>query len=309
MVTHPSLTIYRTVLTDYINSDFEIELLDDACAFSEGPVWSREGYYLFSDIPMNIIYKISPEHPKQTYFSASGCTGLDTSFLSEQFGSNGLAYDNEGNLLVCQHGNGAIAKLSNKVLQPFITSYKGKRFNSPNDLVVHHEGTIFFTDPPYGLKEQRLVPHRFQPVAGLYAWRDGELILMEDALQYPNGVCLSPDQYVLYCCSTKPQEKTVLTYDTSTLKFIKVVATENSDGIKCDPYGNLYLCSNEGLLILNSEGERLGKIELSSVPANACWGGPDGTDLLVTARQNIVLLRGLLKHLQLQGRAFYSPLL
>jgi gluconolactonase len=118
---------------------------------------------------------------------------------------------------------------------------------------------------------------------------------MEDQLHYPNGVCLSPDQRMLYCCSNKPQEKTVLLYDADTLRFIKVAAIENGDGIKCDPYGNLYLCSNEGLLILDHQGKRLGKIELATVPANACWGGPEGADLLITARQNIFLIRGLLK--------------
>lgn len=295
MATNPSLTVYQTALTDFIHLDFEIELLDDACAFSEGPVWNQEGYYLFSDIPRNTIYSIGPDQPKQKHIMASGYTGLDTYFLAEQIGSNGLTYDQEGHLLACQHGNGAVAKYNGKELRPFITTYKGRRFNSPNDIVVHEDGTVFFTDPPYGLKDQKLMPRSFQPVAGLYAWRNGTLSLVEDRLQYPNGVCLSPDQRTLYCCSTKPYEKTVLTYDAATLKFIKVIAPENSDGIKCDPYGNLYLCSSEGILILNEEGQRLGKIELPSVPANACWGGPTGADLLITARQNIFLVRGLLK--------------
>ncbi len=295
MATHPSLSIYKTALTNYINTGFEIELLDDTCAFSEGPVWNKEGYFLFSDIPLNAIYKIAVDQPKQKSIASSGCTALDTSFLSEQIGSNGLAYNGEGRLLVCQHGNGAIAQFAGKELQPLITTYKGRRFNSPNDIIVHPNGTVFFTDPPYGLKDQKLVPESFQPVAGLYAWRNGELTLMEDDLNYPNGVCLSPDHSLLYCCSNKPQEKTVLCYDAVTLKFIKVAAIENGDGIKCDPYGNLYLCSKEGILILSAEGERLGKIEFSTVPANACWGGVDGTDMLVTARHNIFLIRGLLK--------------
>jgi len=295
VATHPSLRIYKTELANYIHTDYEVELLDETCAFSEGPVWNKDGYYLFSDIPQNTIYKIAPGQPKEKYLTASGFTGLDTSFLSEQVGSNGLAYDKEGNLLACQHGNGAIGKFDGKEMRPFITAYKGRRLNSPNDIVVHQDGTVFFSDPPYGLKDQKLVPQSFQPVAGLYAWRNGELLLMEDDLQYPNGVCLSPDQRILYCCSTKPHEKTILTFDTTTLKFIKVAALENSDGIKCDPHGNLYLCTKEGIVIINNEGERLGKIELSTIPANICWGGPGGTDLLVTARHNIFLIRGLLK--------------
>jgi gluconolactonase len=114
-------------------------------------------------------------------------------------------------------------------------------------------------------------------------------------LQYPNGVCLSPDQNVLYCCSSKPFEKVVLAFDAQSLKFLKVVTKENSDGIKCDPYGNLYLCSKEGILIFDAEGNQLGKIELTTIPANACWGGLEGRDLLITARQNIFLIRQLLK--------------
>lgn len=295
MATHPSLTIYKNELTDIINAAFEIEVLDDSCAFSEGPVWNGEGYYLFSDIPLNAIYKIAPDQPKQKYLVPSGCTLFDTSFLSEQIGSNGLTYNQNGELLICQHGNGAIGRFDGKELQPFIATYEGKRFNSPNDLITHTDGTVFFTDPPYGLKEQKLVPEVFQPVAGLYAWRNGELTLMEDDLNYPNGVCLSPNQNVLYCCSNKPHEKMVLAYDTRTLKFLKVAAQENSDGIKCDPLGNMYLCSKEGILILDPEGNRLGKIELPSIPANACWGGLEGTDLFITARNNIFLLRGLSK--------------
>lgn len=295
MATHPALSIYRPELTDIINTAFEIELLDDSCSFSEGPVWNKEGYYLFSDIPLNGIYKIAPGQSKQKHIVASGCTLLDTTFLSEQVGSNGLTYDRNGNLLVCQHGNGAIGMYDGKEVQPFITSYNAKRFNSPNDIVVHSNGTVYFTDPPYGLKDQKLVPQSFQPLAGLYAWHNGELTLIEDNLQYPNGVCLSPDENVLYCCSSKPFEKVVLAFNTQSGKFIKLVAQENSDGLKCDPHGNLYLCSKEGILILDAEGNRLGKIELPTIPANACWGGPDGSDFLITARQNIFLIRQFLK--------------
>lgn len=295
MATQPSLTIYKNELTNYIHTDFEIDLLDDSCSFSEGPVWNKEGYYLFSDIPLNAIYKISPDQPKQIHIAASGCTLLDTSFLSEQIGSNGLTYDYNGNLLVCQHGNGAIGRFDGKELHSYITSYNGKRFNSPNDIVVHADGTVFFTDPPYGLKDQKLVPPSFQPLAGLYAWRDGELTIIEDDLQYPNGVCLSPDQNILYCCSSKPFEKLVLAFDAHSGKFLNVVIQENSDGIKCDPHGNLYLCSKEGILVLDADGNQLGKIELATIPANACWGGVDGRDLFITARQNIFLIRQLLK--------------
>jgi gluconolactonase len=116
-----------------------------------------------------------------------------------------------------------------------------------------------------------------------------------DRFRFPNGVCLSPDQQLLYCCSTKPFEKHVLVYDRESLQFLQVIAEENSDGIKCDGFGNLYLCTNEGVVILNRDGKRLGIIHLPTQPANAAWGGDKKNDLLITARQNIFLIRNLQK--------------
>jgi len=295
MTIHPALTIIDKRLCDFIHTDFEIIVLDNKCNFSEGPVWNAEGYYLFSDIPENKVCKIAPGIKKEDYLQPSGFTGEDDSFLSEQVGSNGLTYDHNGNLLLCQHGNGAVAKYDGKQLFSYINNYKGRRFNSPNDIVVHNDGSIFFSDPPYGLKNQQLVPERFQPKAGFYCWRNGELELFCTEFQYPNGICLSPDQQYLYCCSAKSSEKKVLMYDAATLQLITVVAEESSDGIKCDAFGNLYLCTHEGLVILNTEGRRMGIIELDTEPANIAWGGSNGKDLLVTARQNIFLIQNLQK--------------
>ena len=292
---HPSLSIYDEQLLEYINADFEIKLLDDHCNFSEGPVWNKNGFYLFSDIPENIIYKITETGTKEIYLKQSGCNLSDTSLLSEQPGSNGLAYDAEGNLLICQHGNGAVAKYDGKKLKTYIASYNNIRFNSPNDIIVARDGTIFFSDPPYGLKKQKLNEEFAQPRAAIYCYSHGELKILSDLFQYPNGVCLSPNEKSLYCCSTKENEKNVLEYDTETLQLKGVVARENSYGIKCDRYNNLYLSTDEGILILNPDGKRLGLISFPTVPANHCWGGEEGNDLLITARHNIFLIKNLHK--------------
>ena len=293
MISNPALTIYDESIQQYINVDFEIQTIDDSCSFSEGPVWNPEGFYLFSDIPENIIYKISEGNNKEIFIERSGCTLDDISFLSQQIGSNGLTFNNEGALLICQHGNGAVAKWNGNSIDPFINEYNNKRFNSPNDIVIHKNGTVFFSDPPYGLIDQKLMPENFQSIAGIYSFNDEEIFLICDKFQYPNGVCLSPDHKILYCCSNKPTEKFVLMYDAETFELNGQLCEENGDGIKCDKRGNLYLCTRDGLLIIDEKGKRLGMIQLKTIPANCGWGGENGNDLLITARENIFLIKDL----------------
>ncbi len=290
---HP-LTIIKEELKEYINTDFELELLDDQCAFSEGPVWNKEGYYLFSDIPGNIISKIKPGNAKEVFLSGSGCDDPTNAELPRMMGSNGLTYLGE-DLLICQHGNHGIATYNGKELKPFIQTYNGKKLNSPNDIVAHENGTVFFSDPPYGLKDQKINAEKYQPLAGFYVWKDGKLDLFCKEYQYPNGVCLSHDQRLLYTCSNKPFEAFVLEFDAATLELKRTVCKDTSDGIKTDPHGNLYLCNKDGLLIINPKGERIGLIQLPTVPANCCWGGEDLKDLFICARENIFFIRNLLK--------------
>ena len=198
-------------------------------------------------------------------------------------------------LFICQHGNGAVATWDGNEVKPFCTHYNNKPFNSPNDIVVTAGTSVFFSDPPYGLKEQKLQPQLAQSMAGFYCWRNEEMKLITGKYQFPNGVCLSPDEKSLYTCSNKPFEKFVLEFDTATLAFKRKVADENSDGIKCDKRGNLWLCTKEGIVIINAKGERLAKIELETIPANACWGGVALNDFFITARNNIFLIKDLQK--------------
>lgn len=289
---HPSLTIEDNTLRNSIHIDFDIEILDSSCTFSEGPIWSADGYYLFSDIPENIICKIEPGKPKEVYLQNSGCETLTEDIYDHMKGSNGLAFY-AGNLLICQHGGHGIAQYNGRSIEPFITGYGGKPFNSPNDIIVHANGSIFFSDPPYGLNGQKLIAGKFQLVAGIYCWQNGEVQLLFDQYQYPNGVCLSPDGTKLYACSNKPFERYVMQFDITDLSKHHILCHENGDGIECDRNGNIYLCAKEGIVIVNSAGKRLGVIELPTIPANICWGGIDGNDLFITARQNIFLIRNL----------------
>ncbi len=289
---HPSITVYNHTVFDFINKDFEIETLANDCLFTEGPVWNNKGFYLFSDITANVIYKIIPGREKEIFLSNSGTDRFDDPDLKpDQIGSNALAYDKEGYLIICQHGGHALAKWDGKSLRPFINSYKKRPLNSPNDLILHSDDRLYFSDPPYGLKEGKLNPSKFQPAAGVYCWNNRSLEIICDKYQYPNGVCLSPDESLLYICSHKPFEKFISVYETSTNEFVKVFAEENSDGIECDRTGNVYLCNREGIIILDKEGKRLALVGLPSVPANICWGGERGNDLLITARENIFLIK------------------
>jgi gluconolactonase len=293
-VMNPSLHIYDDRLLDLIRPGFEIDTWADDCIFTEGPVWNPKGFYLFSDIPANCIYRLERGKKKTVYLSNSGTDNpSDPDLKPDQAGSNALAYDAQGNLLVCQHGGHGIARYDGKSLRPYIHQYKGRLFNSPNDFIIHSDGRIYFSDPPYGLKDGKLNADKFQPIAGVYCWKDGELELISDRYQYPNGVCLSPDESLLYLCSNKPFEASVSVFDTKTNKLLRELAQETSDGIECDRAGNVFLCNKDGLVILDPSGKRLGLITLPTVPANICWGGPESNDLFIAARQNIFYINNL----------------
>ncbi len=292
---HPSLQIFDDAARQYIRTDFEIETLVSNCQFTEGPVWNNEGYYLFSDITANTIYRLVPGQEKEPFITDSGTTDLqDEDIKKDQAGANGLAYDSDGNLLICRHGSHMIARWKGKQIEPFITSYQNKPLNSPNDIVADNRNRIFFSDPPYGLKDGTLNPSRFQPVAGVYCYDNGELALICDKYQYPNGVCITPDGEQMYICSNKPFEKFISVYNLATLQFQKILAEENSDGIKCDPHGNVYLGNKDGILILNNEGKRMALISFPTVPANHCFGGENKKDLFVTGREKVYLIKDLL---------------
>jgi gluconolactonase len=287
--------IYKEELKNIIRTDFKLEVLDADCLFAEGPVWHPEGYYLFSDIPSNNIIKLVPGGPKEVYLPHSGCDRPEEAELPRMMGSNGLALDGQQRLLICQHGNHSVAKYDGSVIEPLITQFEGRPLNSPNDIVADGKGRIFFSDPPYGLKDQAANPGKYQPRAGFYCWQEGELKRFWDRLQFPNGVCLSPDQSSLYACTSKAFEAGVLEFDAETLSLKRVLCAETSDGLKCDRRGNLYLCTKEGVVIVNKEGERLGVFSLATEPANLCWGGKEGNDLFITARNHIFFIRDLQK--------------
>src|SRR5215213_1254751 len=138
------LTVYNNSVFDFIHKDFKIELLADDCLFTEGPGWNKEGFYLFSDIQSNVIYKIVPGKKKEIFLQNSGTDNpSDPDLKPDQIGSNALAYDQQNELIICQHGSHRIARYDGKNIHSLIDKYKDRLFNSPNDIVIHSDGRIY----------------------------------------------------------------------------------------------------------------------------------------------------------------------
>jgi gluconolactonase len=179
--------------------------------------------------------------------------------------------------------------------------YDGKRLNSPNDLVYASDGTLYFTDPPFGLPAAFADPKKELPFSGVYAVRDGAVSLVTAELTGPNGIALSPDERYLYVGNWDPERKAVMRYardaagaESGGTVFFDMTSAEGEDaidGIKVDSAGNLYVCGPGGIWLLSPEGEHLGTLALPESPHNLAWGGADGRTLYVTALTSIYRIR------------------
>ncbi len=277
----------------------KIEKLAEGFTWAEGPVW-RDGALLFSDVPENVVFRWKEGDTEAAVFlKPSGATG-DTTGFREQ-GSNGLALDAEGRLLICQHGDRRIARLGadGKSFETIADRFGGKRFSSPNDLAVRKNGDIYFTDPPYGLDKLNDSPLKEQRVNGVYrVGKDGNPTLLTGALTFPNGVALSPDERTLYVAISDSKQPRIVAlalaengdldpavadrtfFDATPLKGAD--RKGSCDGLKVDAKGNLWATGPGGVLILSPEGKHLGTILTGEPTANCAWGD-DGSTLYVTA--------------------------
>ncbi|MEI9946983.1 MAG: SMP-30/gluconolactonase/LRE family protein [Chitinophagaceae bacterium] len=271
-------------------AEIKIEQVASGFQFTEGPLWHPGNYLLFSDTPANKIYQLFPDGSSKVFLDKSGFIGMDTSMLSDMIGSNGLALEDD-NIIICQHGDHAIACLNkNMELSVLTDCYEGKPFNSPNDLIIKADESIYFSDPPYGLKDQVPDPDAFQPVAGVYRYFEGKTKRIFDELKYPNGVCFSPDEQILYISSNHGDEprlyKCLLSVSGDIIEK-SVLIEQNADGIATDPEGNLFLSTNDGILIVSPKGQKLALLKLPDSPSNIAWGGHLYSELYITARSNI----------------------
>ncbi len=283
-----------------------IEVLGEGFDWSEGPVWVPKGkYLLFSDIPPNKIMKWKEGEGVSLYLTPSGYTGEGN--YSGEPGSNGLLLDAKGRLILCQHGDRRIARMDAPMNdpKPVFTSlaeyWEDKRFNSPNDAVLHSSGAIYFTDPPYGLPDQAGDKSRENKYCGVYRLNpDGHVELLEETLSRPNGIALSPDEKTLYVANSYPRKAIWMAYDidkNGKLTGSKVLYDATSeaklekglpDGLKVDKKGNIFATGPGGVWIFNSQGTILGKIRTGQATSN-CALGNRGKELYITA--DMYLLR------------------
>ncbi len=297
-----------TALDNILLTDAKVTKLADGFSFTEGPVWHNDGFLLFSDPNQNVIYKYDPITSNvSVYITKSGYAGMDIG-ERKQPGSNGLAFDKEGRLLVCQHGNRRIIRHEKKgPITVLSDNWEGKKLNSPNDIVLRSDGTVYFTDPPYGLPNFYNDKTKETPDQGVYAIIDGKTILVAKDLGGPNGIAFSPDEKYLYVSNWDIRDihktKVIWKYEVQkdgTLKNGKEFFNMNStpdeealDGLKVDNQGNIFSSAPGGVWIISPQRKLLGKITAPERPANMAWGGKDGKTLYLTAHSSLYKIETL----------------
>lgn len=271
-----------------------VEKLAEGFDWSEGPVWMPAGYLLFSDVPLNTIFKWAPHGGITVHLQPSGYTG--SAPRGGEPGSNGLTRDKQGRLLACQHGDRRVARWENGRYVAVADRFEGKRFNSPNDVVVKSNGDIYFTDPPYGLVGNVDDPSKEIPFQGVYrvGAEDGKVTLLTKEVTRPNGLAFSPDEKILYVASSDPKKAIWMAYPVKgdgTLGegrvFFDATGMQTGrkglpDGLKVDNRGNLWATGPGGVLIFSPEGKHLGTLATGEATANCAWGD-DGSTLYITA--------------------------
>jgi gluconolactonase len=288
-------------LDSVIGPDATLERVASGFVFTEGPVWSPEGALLFSSPNTNVIYRWHPAGRVSVFRSKSGYGGVDIGRYTQP-GSNGLTFDQQGRLTVCQHGNRRVVRVEpHGNVTVLADQYGGRRLNSPNDLVYRSDGTLYFTDPPFGLPGTFDDPDKELPCSGVFAVRDGRVMLVTDELEGPNGLAFSPDERYLYVGNWDPERKVVMRYElgddskaiaASVLFDMTGAPGEDAiDGLKVDRAGNVYACGPGGIWVISPDGDHLGTVRLPEAPHNLAWGDADGRTLYVTALTSVYRIR------------------
>jgi gluconolactonase len=295
-------------LDQVLSVDAKIEEIGEGFAWSEGPVWIRDGLFLlFSDIPNNALMRWGAKDGVQQYLKPAGYTGEVP--RGGESGSNGLVLDRQGRLILCQHGDRRVARLDSNLAKPaakYVTladRYDGKRLNSPNDAVVDSHGAIYFTDPPYGLEKNIDDPKKELPFQGVYRiGADGKLTLLTKEMERPNGIGLSPDEKTLYVANSHGPRMLIMAFplkaDGTLGKGREFFSARqwagkrpgSCDGLTVDAHGNVWATIPGGVAIITPTGKQLGLIATNDRTAN-CEFGEDGSTLFICANHHLLRVK------------------
>jgi gluconolactonase len=297
----------KPALGSLIVAGAKVEKIADGVTWAEGPVWIRDGgYLLLSDPPENRMFRWSAKDGLGIFMKPSGFAGTDTSIFREA-GSNGLIPgDKPGTILMADSGSRGIARLdlATKKKTFLATQYDGKQFNSPNDLVLARDGSIWFTDPPYGLKDLDKSPAKQLAFNGVYRrLPNGRVRLIDRSLTFPNGIGLSPDQRTLYVSVSDPDQAKIYAYSLDATgkvlnrrvfadmtPLVKQGLPGLPDGMKIDTHGNLFASGPGGIHILSPKGVELGLIK-TAVASENCAFGEDGRTLFIASTHAVLRVR------------------
>src|SRR4051812_2043686 len=277
---------------ELVDEDAELERLGTGFTFTEGPIWNPAGYLLFSDMPGDA---------RRRWDEQSGVTEV----ANPSNKGNGMTLDDDGRLVVCEHVTSSVVRIdpdgTGSGREVLATHYEGKELNSPNDVVVKSDGSIYFSDPTYGRmpgfgveREQELDfqgVYRIQP-------GNGEPQLLVDDFDQPNGLCFSPDESLLYVNDTTRAHIRVFDVGSDgTISngrtFAESIGTGSLekgdlvDGMKCDEGGTIWVTGPEGVWVFSPEGEHLGVVEIPESVGNLHWGGPDWSWMFVCATSGL----------------------
>jgi gluconolactonase len=284
----------------------EIERIATGFTFTEGPLW-REGRLWFSDVRGDKLRAVTPDGKVELLMDNPGAVKVKTPGLDQ--GSGGMAPDRDGSVLLCLQGSRTIVRLNDDLHEaPFLDSFEGKKFNSPNDIVFAPDGSMWFTDPPYGLKGMDRSPDKELPYNAVFRYAKGKLTPMITDLTTPNGIGFSPDGKILYVSNSGPHMY-VKAWDigsdgapTNGRMLIEYQGRGGSgpgipgngpgipDGLKVDSQGNVWSTGPGGIRIITPQGKVLGQIKLPEVAANLGFA-EDGHTLYIAASTSIYRLK------------------
>jgi gluconolactonase len=289
-----------------IAPETKVEKIADDLMWSEGPLWDAKTHsLLFSDIPRNVVMQWNADKGVSRFLERSGYTGA-APFTGYEPGSNGLTFDPQGRLTLCQHGDRRISRREpDGTMIPVAVGYNGKKLNSPNDLVFDDQGNLYFTDPPFGLPKQFDDPGKELAFNGVFrVAKDGKITAVATDLEAPNGLGFSPDYKTLYVANARagsPIWKAYAVLADGSLDKGRVFADSAAlykqgdgvpDGLKIDVHGNVFATGPGGVLVYSPDGTLLGRI-LTGVPTANLAFGEDGSTLFITANHRVLRMRTL----------------